>query len=191
MTHPMEKAFQEWDAKDKAFQRELNIHVCRRWDELMTEGKHGHYETLLSVCRSAISFWRNRAETESQASADAIRDGVQAIKDRERLTREVELLQSCIDTRDRQAERSAITNKCISDKCYSPNICQQMGCAAAHDETKADAFKLLAENARLKNDLETYLNAFKHTHDATGNDSDTCKVCNLNFRDPIHKRVGE
>lgn len=74
----MEQAFRDWDAKDKIFQRELNIHICRKWDELTTEGKHGHYETLLSVCRSAISFWRNRAETESQASADSIREGIQA-----------------------------------------------------------------------------------------------------------------
>jgi len=81
--HPMEQAFQEWDAKDKIFQRELNIHVCRKWDELITEGKHGHYETLLAVCRSAISFWRNRAETESQASADTIREGIQAKGERD------------------------------------------------------------------------------------------------------------
>jgi hypothetical protein len=40
----MEQAFQDWDTKDKIFQRELNIHVCRKWDELITEGKHGHYE---------------------------------------------------------------------------------------------------------------------------------------------------
>ena len=90
--HPMEQAFRDWDAKDKQFQRELNIHVCRKWDELITEGKHGHYETLLSVCRSAIKFWRSRAETESQASADTIREGIKARQELPRLMAEREQL---------------------------------------------------------------------------------------------------
>ena len=45
-------------------------------------------------------------------------------------------------------------NECIAGHCYSPNLCEQMGCAASHDATKADAFKLLAENARLKGESE-------------------------------------
>lgn len=39
---------------------------------------------------------------------------------------------------------------CATDICRSPRICQEMGCVAMHDETKAEAFKLLAENARIK-----------------------------------------
>jgi hypothetical protein len=30
-------------------------------------------------------------------------------------------------------------NECIAGHCYSPNLCEQMGCAASHDATKADA----------------------------------------------------
>jgi hypothetical protein len=33
-----------------------NAFVQRRYDELMQEGKHGHYETMFRVVREAIAF---------------------------------------------------------------------------------------------------------------------------------------
>ena len=40
--------------------RERNSRVQARWDELMAEGKHGHYETLFRIVREEIE--RERLE---------------------------------------------------------------------------------------------------------------------------------
>jgi hypothetical protein len=37
-----------------------NARVQHRWDELMQEGKHGHYETLFRVVREEVEAERMR-----------------------------------------------------------------------------------------------------------------------------------
>ena len=44
-----------------------NARVQHRWDELMREGKHGHYETLFRVVREEV-------ETERMRICYAVRD---------------------------------------------------------------------------------------------------------------------
>lgn len=102
---------------------------------------------------------------------------------------------------------------CVADKCHSPRICQERGCVAGHDATKAEAFQLLVDRDRLQREVEilhscadsdkrkierleyqlaVWREAFKHTHVAgKGQDIDTCGKCGLDLREEIHLRVGE
>ena len=42
---------------------ERNFRVKVRYDELMSQGKHGHYETMFRVIREEIELDRARRET--------------------------------------------------------------------------------------------------------------------------------
>jgi len=66
--HPMKQNFLEWDDKQKLMSRELNVYIKNRYDELIKEGKHGHYETLFRLVRDSIKFQRHQIEKDIPSS---------------------------------------------------------------------------------------------------------------------------
>lgn len=61
----------------------------------------------------------------------------------------------------------------------------------AHNKRHAEGIEQWASYADLERvDKERYLAAFAHVHVAWG-DSDTCRQCGLDLRDPIHAQPGK
>ena len=50
---------------------ERNCRVQARYDELMREGKRGHYETMFRVVREEVEAERNRLAQKFMVAADA------------------------------------------------------------------------------------------------------------------------
>jgi hypothetical protein len=57
-----------------------NIRVQNRYDELMTIGKHGHYETMFQVVREETESLRQQL-ADSQKQVTLLRDALVTIRD--------------------------------------------------------------------------------------------------------------
>lgn len=53
---------------------ERNVRAQARYDELMREGKHGHYETMSRVIREEVELERARCAAVVQAAREGERD---------------------------------------------------------------------------------------------------------------------